>query len=241
MIRNALIAAAIAGTAVSASNASVFLTFSDPPGGREVEYVAPTAGGNTFGVLTADATVDLEIDLSAVTGNPADVLVFTGASFSHTVNIGEVTVVTPTFFEAGLSNGSFSFFTSGGDLIFNASYDDGGAFIFNAAGGVSTSNPGSALAFNTGAGFVSALPGTLAGDGLVDLEALDSSFTLTALLFSSGLKLVSLDNDNNGVPEFYFNDFEANSAYTGTALLVPAPGAIALAGLAGIAAFRRRR
>lgn len=88
MIRTLLVAG-IAGFAVGAADASVFLTFADPAGAREVEYVAPTMGGDTFGVLSAAATVNLQIDLGAVTGNPADVLVFNGSDFSQSAHIGD--------------------------------------------------------------------------------------------------------------------------------------------------------
>lgn len=240
MIRTLLVAG-IAGFAVGAADASVFLTFADPAGAREVEYVAPTMGGDTFGVLSAAATVNLQIDLGAVTGNPADVLVFNGSDFSQSAHIGEVNVVSPTVFEAPLSNGSFSFFDAGGDLILSATYDDGASFIFGASGATSTSNPEANLQFTVGTAFLNALPAELVDDGLTELLALDASFTLTALLFDGGLKLVSLDNDGNGNPEQYFNSFEANSAFTGTALLIPGPGSLALAGLAFVAAARRRR
>lgn len=240
-MKRALIVAGVAGMAVGSANAAVFLTFADPPGAREVTYIAPTSGGDAYGILNASGSVNLEIDLSFVTGNAADVLVFSGADFAQTVSVGEVTVLSPSTWEAPLSNGSFSFYDAGGDLIFSATYTSGATFIFGNSGATTTSNPEADLVFTVGPAFTSALPASLVADGMTELLALDASFTLTALLFADNQKLVSMDNNGDGFPEKYFNTFEANSAFTGTADLIPTPGTLALAGLGLMAAARRRR
>lgn len=233
MIR-ALIAAGVAGLAVASADAAVTLTFADPPGGREVSYTAPNPG-DTFGVLNAVATVNLSIDLSVVTGDVADVLTFNGASFVHSAELGALSIATPFFSEAPLANGSFSFVDAGGDLILAATYDMGATFLFGPAGAVTQANPDSNLVFTVGPAYVNALPASLLAGGFTALEAIDSSFTLTSLLFAAGGQTVVVDGDT------YFNSFQANSAYTGTANVVPAPGAIAFAGLGGLLAARRRR
>jgi hypothetical protein len=237
----ALVALALAGAATGVANGSVYLTFADPPGGREVSYVAPNAGGDAFGILNAFAVVNLSIDLSEVTGNIGDVLMFNGADFNHTVNVGALTVASSLIMEAPLTNGSFSFYDTHGDLILSASYDSGATFIFEASGATTTSNPDANLTFTVGPALLAAMPAVLVDSNMTELLALDASFTLTAFLFEGNKKVVAMDNNGDGEPEKYFNTFQANSAFTGTALLVPAPGAIALAGLGVLTAARRRR
>ena len=69
--------------------------------------------------------------------------------------------------------------------------------------------------------------------GIDVLFAQDAVFTLTDLDFDD-----DGDGFNNG--EDSMSGFAANSAFTATGF-VPSPGAIALLGLTGLAAVRRRR
>lgn len=62
----------------------------------------------------------------------------------------------------------------------------------------------------------------------------EAVFTLTNILVAQGLSLIDAQTKT-------FNSFSANSSFTGNTAVIPTPGSIALVGLGGLIATRRRR
>lgn len=224
----------VAGAGLSASaNGAIFTTYQDPAGDRELKYFAPT-GAELFGSLLLDTTIDFQVDL---TEEGLGVLTFPGATITKTAAVSDVTeLVAGTVFAAEVFNADFEIRDAGNNLILSGSYGYAGEKPFGADLTMLTTSatlnanstaPGGSLEYTVG----DAISTALASQGLVAGGAVDAAWTITAI--------TSTEINEGG----FFTDFEANSAFSGTleVLPVPTPGAIALAGLGGLAAIRRRR
>ena len=62
----------------------------------------------------------------------------------------------------------------------------------------------------------------------------EAVFTLTNILVAQGLALIDAQTKE-------FNSFSANSSFTGNTAVIPSSGSLALMGLGGLIAARRRR
>lgn len=220
----ALAALACAGAAASMASASATFTFDDPTGGNEVSVTGGVVSydENAIVTLTVDATegggllttFDANLSLDFTLGAPVQFGVTTFAPVSGTFAWTEATT---------------------GQSILSGSFDSGQFFIFANAGAVVASG-----AIDMGA--LSYTPGELLvpPSQLIDsLPAVDASWTLTNVVVDNGGNLITTDGSGNPV----VNDFTANTAFAGTALvtIVPAPGAVALFACGiGVAARRRR-
>jgi len=229
MIRSLCAVTAVGVFAFSANAASIFLTYADPPGELSVHH--ETAGpGGSFSTLTVGTQVDLAIDLTDFGMGEVD---FLGATFNKTVNIGSVTEVQPGLFIANATDGFFEFLDGDNNFIAGGTYGLGGAsgaaFILTASGNLTAnaSFVGGDLEYTVG----SFLQGILDAENLtIDVGSADASWTLTAIT-----------PDAFVTNEGFFSTFDSNGSFTGTIETIPAPGAVALLGLGGLAATRRRR
>ncbi len=218
----AFAALACAGAAASMASATATFTFDDPTGGNEVSVM----GGNA----TYDASVVVELTVDA-----PDL----GAPITFDTNLDiDFTISSPLQFSGttfATIAGTFAWTDAmTGQSILSGSFDGGQLFVFSGVGGIVASG-------EINMGNLVYTPGELLtppNQNVESFAALDASWTLTNIQVANGGNLVT---DNGNGPEI--NDFTANSAFTGTALLtvVPAPGAVALfaCGL-GVASRRRR-
>lgn len=223
----ALAVATFAGLATTAAHAGVItFSFADPVPGRQMTAVAGGGGGSSA-LLTYDtsARISLLVDGSA---EGFGALEFTDArmelsmALGVTTTMGGVTVapVSGTFTIYDMSTGSRR------DIITGASQN--GAFVR-----VLGTN---SLQFATPDGFT-----YLAGPALTALLApgrelspyQEASFSLTDIQTVGGGAFIA--------PDGSFRSFTANSSYSGNTEVIPAPGALALAGLGGLMVARRRR
>jgi len=217
-----LLGAVGAATVAASAQGAAFFTYADPSGGREVEYTAPVNPGDD-GFLFVSATVDFTVDL---TEHGLGVLTFDDATFVKTAYVGPATAIIPgIFYTAEVLDGYFRYETAGGDMILEGSFDGADLNVLVNSGSLVT-NPspaGGGLTYNYGSPLTTAFQGS----GYALGDAIDASWTLTAITNVAVL------------PNGYFDSFEANAAFTGTAAVVPTPGAISLA-LAGVAFAGRR-
>jgi len=221
--------AAIGAVTCSASAASIFLEFADPPGELSVAYT--TAGpGEMFGTLAVDTAVDFEIDLTEFGMGAVE---FVDAQFIHTVNIGQVVEPVPGTFVAQATSGMFEFLDSGGNLILSGAYGQGGTsgavFVLSQSGGLTAnaSFVGGELSYMVGDFLQSVLDDN---NQVLDFSSADAAWTLTGI--TPGVTVTD---------EGFFSSFDSNGSFSGTIATIPAPASVALLGLGGFAAARRRR
>jgi len=210
------------GALASTAGAAVSFTYADPPGSNEVVYTAPLDPGDD-GVVTVDTIVDLQVDLS---DHGLGVHDFFGVHFVKQATVGPATEVAPGIFSAESIDCTFSYTTSGGDFLLGGSYS-GGNLVLVANSGSLTANitaPGGLLAYSYGQPMLD----LLFGSGLVYGPAIDAVWTLTNV---SNVAIL---------PSGYFDSFTSNAAFTGTAQIVPTPGALALGLFSCVTAYGRR-
>jgi len=218
-----------AAVSAGAAHASVSITFDDPGSGPEFTHTAPTSGGGTGDL---DFRADLPVDLQLVgTGAAAGLGTVNFSAFLETdFAVGAITSPIGSPFASASLTGSFRWVEEGtGTVILEGAFVDAAVITFGISGSIITNSDitGGSLAYTPGAGLI--------GLGITTLiDPQDAVWTLTDVNFANGQSIIDVDNER------FFNDFDANAAFTGTAE-VPAPGAAALAMLAGAAAIRRRR
>jgi len=229
MIRSLISLTALGALACSANAASIFLEYADPAG--ELSVMHTTAGpGDMVSTLSVGTQVNLEIDLSEF-GMGA--VMFAGATLNKTVNLGPVNEVQPGVFISDATNGFFEVLDGANNLIIGGQYGlngtSGAAFVLTQSGSLTAnaSMVGGVLDYEIG----SFLQGILDAENLViDPSVADASWTLTAITPDAFIT-------NDG----FFGDFDANSSFSGTIHTIPAPASVAMLGLGGLAAARRRR
>lgn len=210
--------------AAGAAQASIAFSFADPSNGRQItnikDGVSPGVSLMTYDqaaplVFYVDGT---EESLGTLTFNNARMeLRF---EMSPAVTIGGVTTAPVA--------GFFRIFnaTTGNDIVTGQS--NAGAFVRVAGTNSILFSSPDGFSYAAGADLNAFLP---SGSSLAaDQEAV---FTLTDVLVPGGGGIFGA----GGV----FKDFTANASFSGTTNLVPAPGAIALAGVGGLLVARRRR
>ncbi|MDX2132461.1 MAG: PEP-CTERM sorting domain-containing protein [Planctomycetota bacterium] len=219
-----ILAGAIALAGVAAAQASVAMSFADPIPGRQLSNLANGAGAGV-GLLRYDQTVPLTFLFDGAGGGFVD-HVFTDARMELTMSLGAATTI------AGVTtapvSGSFTIFDMSSGMRRDIVTGTAAAGTF-----VRISNTNSLL-------FSDPTFSYAAGPALVDIVG-----PITFLDPSEGvLTLTSVVTDGGGSfinPDGTFKSFEANASFTGNAEAVPAPGAIALAGLGALCVARRRR
>ena len=197
----------------AAAQGAITFTFADPTAMSEMSH--------TGGLLSYNAdAIDFTIH-STEAGYAGET--YEDATLSFTATAVDGGSFGP--FQAGLvTTTTFEFRDNAGDLLLSGSFTNGTLALINDVGGITADEDAS----------FGGLTYTAHGDFLADLQAanlelapeFDAAFTLTNIEFGS--------------PGQGLADFTANSAFTGTAHVIPTPGALALAGFGGLAAIRRR-
>ena len=232
MMTRALIAAAGIATCAASAHGAIFFTFSDPVGAREVSYSENPGGLAGLMSYSSDATVNLIVD-GAEEGMPSPLVYETRLEMNISVGQANAVPGVPGSFASPIG-GEFIFylrddapFARGCSEIeiLRGTFDGGGLVALAGAGAVITTDD---------VGLVYTASGPLLQEiNMVGINqlfgAFDAVFTLTDIT-------PNINIGNSG----RLGDFTANAAYTGTAA-VPAPGAVGLLALSGLAAARRRR
>lgn len=229
MTSRVLLAGAASVIVSTASHAAqVTFTFPDPDGYPTFIYEA----GNAMmpGLLRSTSTVDLLVDLTSV----GDGVRMYTVEFEFAAMVGQAVEAVPGTIVSPLSSGTFSFVLPG---------MGGGAdqplLTATFASGALTASAGAGAAISTSNGGLQYTPfgelsSVLTGAGLPFLGPFaDAVFTMTNVMPPFSINQLG-----------YLNDFNANSAYTGSAnAFIPLPSAAGLAalGLAPLALRRRAR
>ncbi|MCC6426619.1 MAG: hypothetical protein IT435_07335 [Phycisphaerales bacterium] len=210
--------------AAGAAQASIAFSFADPAGGRQMSNVKDGAGAG-IGLMTYDTTAALTF---IVDGSDESLgsLTFTNARMELRFEMS------PAVTLAGITTapvaGGFRIYNAdtGNDILTGASRD--GAYVRIAGTNSILFSTPDGFTYAAGPDLTSWLP---SGETLApDQEAV---FTLTDVLVAGGGSMFAA----GGV----FKDFTANASFSGNSQLVPAPGALALAGIGGVLVARRRR
>ncbi len=229
MTRNIALALTTALALAAGANASVTFQFADPSGGNQVTHVANGAGAG-LGLLTYDtsANIDFFVDGSGE-GLPSPS--FLGAHLEINFVLGTGTVLGSGDIIIPVT-GTFTIYQGTGmsrvDILTGTTLPSGAGAFFQIG---STQ----AILFSDPEGFAytagPALTPSLGGNTLLDPQ--EAVFTITDLTLAQGLTSIL---GPNGV----VNSFTANTSFSGNAA-IPTPGALALVGLGGLVAVRRRR
>lgn len=230
------LALAVIGGALSCSAAHAGLTglafsFSDPVPGRQLSHVQANQAGAGTGVMSYDQSAALAFYVDGSSqANPFDAI-FANARMEMSMIVSAGSTVGGVF--SAPVAGFFRIFdaTTGQDIV----RGDATAGAFLRVAGTSS------LLLSSDSGFQytfgSLLQSVLASSGNAGTSPFDPQeavFTITDALAVGGGSIIG----SGGV----VRSFSANASFSGnTQTVVPAPGALALLGLAGFAAGRRRR
>ncbi|MEM8834697.1 MAG: hypothetical protein AAGD00_02645 [Planctomycetota bacterium] len=223
-------AACALGATASAEAGLFFFTFDDPSTPLETTFTFGDVEGNN-GSITYDATVPLTLAIDGSDAGMGVSEVEANLTMSLVIDAAMVSE-SPFLFALGTISGTFEFTrVSDGESILSAQVNEG---LVNAAG-----TSGSFFSNSTidqdeqgdlGLDFTAGpVLQDMLGEALELFPIYDASFTLTNIRDTG-------DVDNNGNTLY-----AANTAFTATSNSIPAPGAVALVGIAGLCAAPRRR
>lgn len=219
---SAMAAMALAGTALG--QGTVRFSFADPAGGRQLTNAAST--------LTYDSAAVLSFIVDGSdAGFPSTT--FANAGLELRLSVGAA-VVNAGVAQAPIS-GFFRIFNrtnpdSATNTILRGDADVGSFLSIGASSSILFSNPPVGFSLTAGQELLNVLPA-----GLFLAPLFDSVFTITDIL-TVGFPRPPVIGPTGSV-----NNFSANTSFSGTAQLVPTPGAVALMALGGLVAGRRRR
>lgn len=223
MMSRALCAALAAGGLCASTQAAVFFTFDDPGQGPEISYTEGTDNNSDPGVLSyVGGQLDFIVD-----GTDEGLGVMTySASLQMEIFIGAVEGQVGNILAAPILGGSFTFTDMGsGDDLLTGSLSNGGLLTLETVGAL--------IATSTTAGLVMTEGPVLAAflGGLTLAPNFDMSFTLT-----------NINPGTSKNAQDFITSFQANSAFTGNANVIPTPGTAFLTGLSlSLLATRRKR
>lgn len=232
----ALVALCAIGTVAAQANAAFFFTFDDPEAGNEVVYLQPENdtenGSMTYGMATMP-TINFVVDAQDEGGGLHE---FEANLFWTDWEVGEAST------DAGITtasvSGAFDFIDlDSGDSIVSGSFDLGFVLQANGAGSVITTSDG-ALTYVAGPALTAVEP------NISFAIPTDANWTLTNIQFLDPQLGIEPDPDPTVQvgDKTFFRSFSASAAFTGTSEgEIPAPGVLALTGLAGLTGLRRRR
>ncbi|MBX9736815.1 MAG: hypothetical protein K2X32_07805 [Phycisphaerales bacterium] len=228
MTRSIALALTTALTLAAAANASVTFQFADPAGGSQLTNVA-NGGGAGLGLMTYDTSANIDF---FVDGSGAGLLSpsFLGAHLEIAFTLGAGVVLPGGTIQIPVT-GTFTVYQGTGmsrvNILTGTTLPSGSGAFFQVGSTQSIlfSDP-EGFAYTAGP----ALTPFLAGNSLIDPQ--EAVFTVTDLTLSSAASLLGA----GGV----VNSFTANTSFSGNAN-IPTPGAMALVGVGGLLAARRRR
>lgn len=228
MTRNIALALTTVLALAAGANASVTFQFADPTGGNQLTHVANGAGVG-LGQMTYDtsANIDFFVDGS---GQALPSPSFLGAHMEVNFVLGTGVVLPGGTIQIPVT-GTFTIYQGQGmtrvDILTGTTLPSGtGAFFQVGSTQSILFSDTNGFSYTAGA----ALTPFLNGNSFVNPQ--EAVFTVTDLTLTTAASLLGA----NGV----VNSFTANTSFSGNAA-IPTPGAMALLGLGGIVAVRRRR
>ncbi|MEM1165446.1 MAG: hypothetical protein AAGI30_04060 [Planctomycetota bacterium] len=225
--------AALVGASPAFAGAT--FTFDDPGPGAEFQYT-PDGNSGALEYVGSDVELVIEDDDGLMDG-------FTFPTFSETADFFFSGVVTnvqviPLPFMApfnqiiiGEISADFEWRLPGdGEVILSGTFTTGNVTLTPSGFNISA-NDTSQLSYFIGPALEDAGLG-----GIEFAPIADANWTLTGALFGDGGS-----NGQGPPPPPNFNPFSANSAFSGTATVIPGPGLATMGGLIGVATLSRRR
>ncbi len=214
-----------------AAQADLAFSFADPGAGIRPVTCVKNGGGPGIGRITYNMAVPISfiVDGSNEPGFLGGAPQVFNASLELQLDIGAATTV------AGVTTASVSGYFIVKDNVSNQMILRGdtatgpGAFV--RVGGTNS------ILFSNDTGFAytfGAALNSLLAPGRSPANPQEAVFTLTNILVAQGLSLIDAQTKE-------FNSFSANSSFTGNTAVVPSAGSLALMGLGGLIAARRRR
>jgi hypothetical protein len=212
--------ALIGPAAVAGPFGTVFFTYDDPNGPPR-EFMYSEGDANSEGTITfnTNPTIDLVVDATETGQGIQEYQVH----LSMNLTVGQATLVMGNAWQAPVS-GSFAF-NDGNDDVLSGDIMDGAFLTFGTTGNVSAGTATFSLVMMVSG----AIADQLGGATLT--AAFDASWSLSDFL--PGSPTIN--------PSGYLRSFVANTAFVGSAQIIPTPGASALLGIAGLLVVPRRR
>ena len=219
---------ALAGT-TAVAQAGLTFSFADPAPGPQVSF-----SGGVGGLLTFDEDVTISFNVDGTSEPNSFVTLFPSARLELALTVGAATPLNATDFVASVS-GTFRIYSAGNpdpaqNTILSAVVADGAFLRVGSSSSVNSDSLVFGLSFVAGP-----LLQDLLLPGRTIAPQFDAVFTLTDVLNATGGSGIA---GPGGGP---ISAFTANASFSGTANVVPTPGAAALVVLGGLAASRRRR
>lgn len=241
--KNVLLYGAVVGLGAATASAglspgTVSFTYANQEGGQSLSYAFNE--GDSLGTITVDSMVDVSFNFTGIGGTSGEVI--QNVRVTKTASVSSATEISPGTFLAEVFDASFTFMDTLGtpdpsdDVeILSGTYgvgtrgaDSSGAlFIVGSSGSIVANSTfgGGELSYTLG----SSLASLLSDGGLFLGEQADASWTIT-----------NVDPGVQDAGNGFFENFIADSAFTGSFNAVPSPGSMALASVAGFFLVRTR-
>ncbi len=224
-------AAALAFASMTASAGIITFNFPAPVGGGSLLNIRSAGGLPDSGLMIADQSVPLTFTVDA-TAEGLGVTTFNNARMFMTITLPRATQTGVDVFTSNIS-GTFTIYDYTGDTrvdILTATLS-GGQFVKARGSHVMGSDSASGLTFTPGP----RLSAILGADRQLVAPQLATFALSNVLTFGGSPEILR--------PDLTFESFTATPTFSGSSevLVIPAPGAAALAGIGGLTIMRRRR
>lgn len=225
----AAFAALAASALMTSAHAGLAFSFSDPVPGKQLFNTQANQAGPGTGILSYDSSVPIGFFVDGSTEPNAFTHLWSNARMEMSMTLYAGSTVGGIFSAPVV--GYFRIFdaTSGLDILRGDA--SGGTFLRVSGTSSILLSSDSGFNYTFGAQLLSTLAATGNG-GRLPTDAQEGVFTLTDAVATGGGSLIGA----GGV----VRSFEANASFSGNAATTPAPGALALLALSGLAGRRRR-